>query len=1797
MEFCEINALYPANRVCFRTLSQVTSCVDALTAWGFEVSKTIPEGFECGFPERDCNFCGRALLRLDTLPGGELTEILKILHGQTNLVTPESLTDVLPNTELARQSNNGYWTTRIKYRELRCTGCSKSGHYADVLALAQFYDLIRSAHDANPVHERTDLVARVVDFLGKRIKPGNPYKALVLQAVTTFAPGFPIVQHCTAGGASHAPCFVIELDWMGYSVMYSSRAGETRRAAEETAFQQLVAAMLPRLLGGALDPDDECCICLQAFSADPDLVEFPCGHGMHNACHLQWRAAVDQALRCPMCRYLVDGPPLPLRPAVVRPVNVLRIPALREMRALPMIHANWFTRITGINMHAVGFTRYGPTFGNVDGLPCGLSAILCILAAVAEIPRTYAGILLDHGAILQADRHLLQREREERISAAATRRQQAALDLWRARGYGNRVTPEELAPILIELNLAVGILAVDALFGPEGPTHFGFRRLLRDPAAAIGNTILEIGSIHRPRMEIFYLPFGINGAHGHFVGVDMARAYHRSRAAFRRQPVPEPFVPMRVPVDGRFGTVAEADWPVYHMALAQAAAAIYAMPDRRNNRYHAMAPPGRLVMGPVEIAIPAPGIDIAAVGGDFADVPVPPAPLGLVNPVPMGLVGEPAEPALPDFGLEALFRLPMPMPAEDDAPAPAPEPEVVDADDDGSDYGLDALFRLPMPIEPAPEDPEGAFLDFDDDVESELGLDIFDEPEEEEEEEEPEPAWNHPPFEVPTALPFDPSEAVLISTVTCDALPIHWVRVPTKYDTRRVHRFDRPDVCTCHFSMFQVVPCKHIRRAKVLVLGPGFERALGGNMLFGLGILWLKKHYYVTMQGGAMRLTMVKNRACWVDPAGFGTNNAVYVNPAGPLTAVHYGSHAVALGEPVVSVSPQNQDGSVAVLVSPLSRALYWEAGAGAALESLCEETSIVQGTKGALLGAVFGFACDVLMDPAQLVMLGLINAWNAQAALMHMGFLKISLGVHTIGALLAKIVLAMHIPVLGQVFLAGFLGLCIKVGLYKAFRDRLGIGGIWADIGFLTTFGLHAIPVFLVRLMLTPGLGVTLEHGVDETLEAWAPPAQPELIAATDAVVGYANSRMLMDPAIFRAAATGLINFNRAAHLLPPHAFERLVAIESNNCAMRLRLEGSGVEERDANGEFHGVVPPRGACMNYPHCKEKLVKKGRGRNFSLCPRCLGSHCNRPGREFHNEMTEAVLDGVRVTGQIPLLCMRSHYYESPDETQVFIPPGCELRTNMRNDETKHPDFCRTRKIGVGVGYVHPGWTVDHQHSGISAVVMGLMERTFQYGEPYDERAVDWYCRMVNYNASKTPDGEVDKMDDLDWLKSQERCFVLTPAMIDLRRGTGLLKEDLEIGVFTKSEWFCKTKLGLGAFGPSKRRAGYKKRGIYTPADKAHCAVGPWSKPIQKHIAEVFNSESPFFYAGKATPAELNKFLLRVVEAFPTSHVLMADIARCETNKHFRVVAARMRYYRRKWSREDADRDRVIYSWKNARFKARCGNGRASGKLPPNMTLSGEDFTSADNSFDVANATMLLVYCALENVQPSALTEEHFRACCGLWEEENVFGAGSGDDTTVVIPRVYRGQDVDQATFLERYKQYAIELGFKVTGMWSRAVWDIVFLGMRPYHCSDGLYRFGKLIGRSSVKNHFARQLEGHPYDWLMEVCKAESITMPHVPLLWHKAERVRAVLKPRIGSGRPLRKNDLHELHKSAGWLKVDGQGVTFTEQTWQDLAECYGLTVDLLKGEVDRINKAEWFPYALSGEVWERIFAVDLSY
>ena len=447
---------------------------------------------------------------------------------------------------------------------------------------------------------------------------------------------------------------------------------------------------------------------------------------------------------------------------------------------------------------------------------------------------------------------------------------------------------------------------------------------------------------------------------------------------------------------------------------------------------------------------------------------------------------------------------------------------------------------------------------------------------------------------------------------------------------------------------------------------------------------------------------------------------------------------------------------------------------------------------------------------------------------------------------------------------------------------------------------------------------------------------------------------------------------------------------------------------------------------------------------------------------------------------------------------------------MRVSELYSPDNAKLGIVGLGIGFIHPGWLPSHQQGGASSVVLALLERTFQWGQPYSPRAMRFYAYYIDSVVTRrTAPGSAIPDDHRTWARDQRRAIDLVPAAEDYLTGAGLGPEDLEIGIFDKSEFVLGNQMApvpvqwvandgdpsraQYTLGFSLKKNRMKNRGIYTPKDKAHVATGRWAKATAKCFKIMRGVETNLFYAGASGPDIMNLWLQRLVPKWDTHWTIMTDVSRCETNKCGAVVDARMRYYRHTWAYHDADRDRVMAAWKRARFRARCGNTRISGVLPPNMTLSGEDWTSLDNSLDISVMLEIAVACCLEHRTPHSLGPHDAGWVESVWAEDVMAGC-SGDDGLILIPRSWRGSPVDPNTFCRDMKTAAIQLGFLLTARVSETFADSVFLGNRPYHCEDGFYRWGRLIGRACYKHHCARKLESDPYDWLHQVAEAEPVS-------------------------------------------------------------------------------------------------------
>lgn len=1024
------------------------------------------------------------------------------------------------------------------------------------------------------------------------------------------------------------------------------------------------------------------------------------------------------------------------------------------------------------------------------------------------------------------------------------------------------------------------------------------------------------------------------------------------------------------------------------------------------------------------------------------------------------------------------------------------------------------------------------------------------------------------------------ANAVFISTIYSPAIQCHWIQLPSRANTRMgvPVGVQLPSRCTCYFNPFRVFyPCPHLRAAGHVIVGPG-----GKGLPFFELIVMSKQVSFASLSHGDMVLRHheVDKRPVWHSPGTMaGTSGYQVSNPAGSVVGIHHYGRPIGITETCTlyadrRVQQPPHDTAVAHIAHTVPH--YGLACLHNRLSLLTEMEHVVQGLKGALVGVLLNIL-NQLTTPVQGV-----TAWVAGLLGLPIHSWQLSpyyLLLKSIGILTGPLGLGL----LPQIYLAGLICLAFKMGVYKMVTHRLGIGGPWADLGFALFGGPEALIFIVAKKLFEPVTEPELVYGFSE-VEADVVAVRPAVQQGLDLVRAYERTRAHRDPALFPAAATGLLNFAQCGQYLRRETFEELVTAASQRTAVRRCLAGAGIREPG--------LPRRAYCAS---CKTASLKEKRPRgqkSYNLCNDCRRILPSFPGRPALGELAQAVLDGVRFTGETGLVPIYSTHYDHPPDAVFWVPQGRKIITNLKYDELHHPDNCKIRKIGVGVGFLLPGWMPGHQQSGPCSIFSALLERTFRPTLPYLLNTCQYLIEETDRLAAAWGHNKVRADDPETWLATQVREPELRLAGAHYEQ-FGLQKTDLKIGLFDKSEWVNGSQPGLGPFGPSVRRRHLRKRGIYTPQDVAHYVVGRYARPMSRHVKANAGVDTNYFYSASAKPEELNCFLQRAVDAMEWAECFLVDVEKCETNKHAGVVRARNRFYDLSWEVKDADRDIVIAAWRNARFSCRSRGVRISGKLPPNMTLSGEDFTSLDNNLDVMVFMKSVVYATVAGRDPRNLCGLDHEAQAELWSSGKVFAAGNGDDVTLLVAK-----NMLTADFENRLNANANMFGYGLTIKRVTRPVDIVFLGMRPYHCADGLYRFGRLLGRALPKHHCSRQLVGNPWDWLRQVADMELRTQTHVPILSEMAATTLRLLGQRFGGPKPpkalrrqLRQVDFRWVHM------IHGEGQGYSRRCIAELADVYGVAPHDIDHAINQVTSATWLPFAVSGDIWDRIVSHDSQF
>jgi len=283
------------------------------------------------------------------------------------------------------------------------------------------------------------------------------------------------------------------------------------------------------------------------------------------------------------------------------------------------------------------------------------------------------------------------------------------------------------------------------------------------------------------------------------------------------------------------------------------------------------------------------------------------------------------------------------------------------------------------------------------------------------------------------------------------------------------------------------------------------------------------------------------------------------------------------------------------------------------------------------------------------------------------------------------------------------------------------------------------------------------------------------------------------------------------------------------------------------------------------------------------------------------------------------------------------------------------------------------------------------------------------------------------------------------------------------------------------------------RVILSPADEAHLVLGPWLRVLTGLLHKIFHLDNWCFYAGGATPTELDTWLQRTLAERPDHCAFEVDFSSFDSTLGRCALGLVDRWCQRLGVPRAGVVGRLLQEWWTPRGWSRQG-WRFKG---PVMNASGVDHTALRNGLCNMTAIGYVLASIAGGTDSAPLTRAEMARLSPAEVAELLLQfrvAVLGDDSVGACPAAWAGR-------LQRFipSQFAL-FGFEAKLKVHPDVRYAVFLGCRPYPTSLG-WRWGPTLGRRIYKHHWALKPQSSPFSWLRGVAHSELLAYPFVPLL------------------------------------------------------------------------------------------------
>lgn len=512
------------------------------------------------------------------------------------------------------------------------------------------------------------------------------------------------------------------------------------------------------------------------------------------------------------------------------------------------------------------------------------------------------------------------------------------------------------------------------------------------------------------------------------------------------------------------------------------------------------------------------------------------------------------------------------------------------------------------------------------------------------------------------------------------------------------------------------------------------------------------------------------------------------------------------------------------------------------------------------------------------------------------------------------------------------------------------------------------------------------------------------------------------------------------------------------------------------------------GKCVN---CKE------RPRTYRL----ICKHCQKKMRELPLEDFIPSDALVTYVGMLPIF---SQTFNFP---KISIRPGVTVKFNKKLLFDENSDDSNVRSW-----YAHQDVRVSCRGRSCGPTFLGQRPKCFPRGHPTAiigfllrlgstppcQADWEWYERLLSYidYAERYPKIQPEDRDVFISHFKGEKLAKMLEAESDINAGKVRWPDPENpvcvMGGFTKMEKSNKEKFVDACL---KGKDEEKPRFICCPKAPFLFTIGPYTHAQTKWLSTQYTWQDRLFYAGCATPQDMNNWLNFTLEQMGSFMTIADDISSCDASHS----ECSMRFHKRlraklfglvPWHIE------LLYEAEE-HLRIRIGNFEVS---VDNVNGSGVSDTSFKNSAVCILVRLFATAHAIRDLTTFVSEDELWAFITSV--RDSIYTSASGDDGLTRIINLMFGTNLKSPESRDRYQRMWGYFGFKVTvDIYDEEDWRLAtYLACRPTWTGKR-YEFTPEPARR-LRNLFW-QLDNtmHPVVWARSIAQSVKVCAGANPIL------------------------------------------------------------------------------------------------